>query len=151
MFTPNEKHRQKPLFSTVSTLREELRQWLEASWASTFYEELFSRIDENIFAVLYSNKASRPNTPVNILLGLEMLKDGNGWTDEEMYSNFCYNVQVRYALGLHSLDEGHFRLRTMYNFRQRLVQHMQATGENLVERCSLCVNIELDTPPPILL
>lgn len=135
MFTPNEKHRQKPLFSTISTLPEKQRQWLEASWASTFYEELFSRIDENIFAVLYSDKASRPNTPINILLGLEMLKDGNGWTDEEMYSNFCYNVQVRYALGLHSLDEGHFELRTTYNFRQRLVRHMQETGENLVEAC----------------
>jgi hypothetical protein len=44
-------------------------------------------------------------------------------------------VQVRYALGLHSLDEGHFELRTIYNFRKRLVQHMQAEGENLVEVC----------------
>jgi hypothetical protein len=135
MFTPNDSHRQKPLFSTIFTLPEKQRRRLEASWAGTFYEEVFSRIDESVFAVLYSDKASRPNIPVNVLLGLEMLKDGNGWTDEEMYSNFCYNVQVRYALGLHSLDEGHFELRTTYNFRQRLVRHMQETGENLVEVC----------------
>lgn len=135
MFAANEKHRQKPLFSTIFSLPEKQRERLEASWAGTFYTEVFSRMEESIFAVLYSDKASRPNIPVNIMLGLEILKDGNGWTDEEMYSNFCYNVQVRYALGLHSLDEGHFELRTTYNFRQRLVRHMQETGENLVEEC----------------
>lgn len=135
MFAANQKHHQKPLFSTIFTLPEKQRQRLETSWAGVFYAEVFSHIDEDIFAILYSDKASRPNIPVNILLGLEILKDGNGWTDEEMYSNFCYNVQVRYALGLHSLDEGHFELRTVYNFRQRLVQHMQETGENLFEVC----------------
>jgi len=135
MFKANQKHLQKPLFSTVTTLPAKQRARLEASWAGTFYADLFSRIEERTFEVLYSDKASRPNVPVNVLMGLEILKDGNGWTDEQMYNSFCYNVQVRYALGLHSLDEGHFELRTTYNFRRRLVQHMQTTGENLVEVC----------------
>ncbi len=135
MFRENKSHLQKPLFSTITTLPAKQRQRLEESWAGTFYEELFVRIDERTFEVLYSDKASRPNVPVNVLMGLEILKDGNGWTDEEMYNNFCYNVQVRYALGLHSLDEGHFELRTTYNFRRRLAQHMQREGENLVEEC----------------
>jgi hypothetical protein len=135
MFIPNQNHRQKPLFSTLFDLPAKQRERLEASWAGVFYEEVFSRIDETIFAILYSDKASRPNIPVNILVGLEILKDGNGWTDEEMYSNFCYNVQVRYGLGLYNLDEGHFELRTTYNFRRRLVNHMRQTGENLFEEC----------------
>ncbi|RME39100.1 MAG: hypothetical protein D6793_01630, partial [Thermoflexia bacterium] len=33
----------------------------------------------------------RPNVPVNVLVGLEFLKAANGWTDEEMYNEFCYN------------------------------------------------------------
>ncbi len=33
-----------------------------------------------------------------------------------MYDHFCYNVQVRYALGYRDLSEGHFELRTMYNW-----------------------------------
>ncbi len=123
MFIANKTHRQKPLFSTLFDLPAKQRERLEESWAGVFYEEVFSRIDEEIFAILYSDKASRPNIPVNVLVGLEILKDGNGWTDEEMYSNFCYNVQVRYGLGLHNLDEGHFELRTTYNFRRRLVEH----------------------------
>ena len=51
-----------------------------------------------------------------------------------MYENFCFNIQVRYALGLRDLGAGHFDLRTMYNFRQRLAKHMQETGENLFEQ-----------------
>lgn len=26
-------------------------------------------------------------------------KSGFGWSDEELYENYCYNLQVRYALG----------------------------------------------------
>jgi hypothetical protein len=71
---------------------------------------------------------------VNVLVGLETLKAGFGWSDEEMYDHACYNMQVRYALGQRDLREGHFELRTMYNFRRRVTCHMQATGENLYEQ-----------------
>jgi hypothetical protein len=122
------------MFSSISSLPEKILKRLEASWAGTFYEQVFVRIDEDRFAVLYSDEASRPNTPVNVLVGLEILKSGFGWSDEEMYDHFCYDVQVRLALGYRELGEGHFELRTMYNFRQRLSQHMQETGENLFEQ-----------------
>lgn len=135
MFVANKGHRQKGLFSSLTMLPEKQRKRLEESWAGTFYEEVFSRIDEETFAVLYSEKGSRPNVPVNVLMGLEILKDGNGWTDQEMHNSFSYSMQVRYALGIENLDEGHFEVRTVYNFRQRLVKHMQETGENLVEAC----------------
>ena len=134
MFRKNEEHRQIPMFSSINSLPEKQLERLEQSWAGIFYREFFVRIDEAPLAVLYSDEASRPNTPVNVLLGLDALKAGFGWSDEEMYDHFCYDVQVRYALGYRDLGEGHFELRTMYNFRQRLTQHMQKTGENLVEQ-----------------
>ena len=134
MFVANDRHFQMPMFSSISSLPEKILKRLEASWAGTFYEQVFVRIDEDRFAVLYSDEASRPNTPVNVLVGLEILKSGFGWSDEEMYDHFCYDVQVRLALGYRDLGEGHFELRTMYNFRQRLSQHMQETGENLFEQ-----------------
>jgi len=92
------------------------------------------RIDESRFAVLYSDEASRPNIPINVLVGLEILKSGFGWSDEEMYDHFCFDLQVRRALGYRDLGEGHFELRTVYNFRDRLTEHMQGTGENLFEQ-----------------
>lgn len=133
MFRKNDQHRQTQLFSSIRQLPKKLLKRLENSWAGVFYREYFCRLDESKFAGLYSDEDSRPNTPVNVLVGLETLKAGFGWSDEEMYDAFCYNVQVRYALGYRELGEGHFELRTMYNFRRRLAEHMQATGENLIE------------------
>ena len=134
MFAPNKRHLQQPMFSSISSLPEKILKRLEASWAGAFYQQVFARIDEERFGVLYADEPSRPNIPVNVLVGLEMLKSGFGWSDEEMYDHFCYDVQVRLALGYRDLSEGHFELRTVYNFRQRLTRHMQETGENLFEQ-----------------
>lgn len=132
MFRRNDQHLQWPLISDLEALPPKLKERLEASWAGTFYREILVRLDEALFAVLYSDEASRPNIPINVLVGLETLKAGFGWSDEEMYENFCFNLQVRYALGYRQLNEGHFELRTMYNFRQRLSEHRQATGTDLI-------------------
>jgi hypothetical protein len=122
------------MFSSIDSLPEKILKRLEASWAGTFYDQVFVRIDESRFAVLYSDEPSRPNIAINVLVGLDILKSGFGWSDEEMYDHFCYDIQVRRALGCRDLGEGHFELRTMYNFRKRLTQHMQETGENLLEQ-----------------
>ena len=135
MFRKNDQHLQWPLFSSIDSLPKKHQARLEASWAGTFYHELFCRIDEEPFAVLYSDdEASRPNIPINLLVGFETLKAGFGWSDEEAYDHFCFDVQVRYAVGYRDLSEGHFDLRTVYNFRHRVAKHMQETGENLIDR-----------------
>ncbi len=134
MFRLNARHLQMPIISSITELPESYRERLAASWAGTFYQELFMRLDEGPFAVLYSDKASRPNIPVNRLISLEFLKAGHGWSDAEMYDALLFNVQVRYALGLWDLGRDDFELRTVYNFRRRLAQHMQQTGENLLDQ-----------------
>ena len=134
MFRKNTKHQQPALISAASELPEKQRKRLEASWAGTFYQEFFCRIDEQAFAVLYSEKASRPNVPVNVLVGLEALKSGFGWSDEELYENYCYNLQVRYALGYDRLGDGDFEIRTLYYFRERLSHYNVEKGVNLLEQ-----------------
>jgi len=128
MFRKNKKHLQPSLISNVNQLPENQRQRLEQSWAGVFYREVFSRLDETPFSVLYADIPSRPNVVVNVLVGLEFLKSGFGWSDEELYDAFLYNVQVRYALGYNELGEGEFDLRTLYYFRERLNRHMQEKG-----------------------
>lgn len=132
MFLKNKRHLQPPLISNVSQLPAKHRTRLEQSWAGEFYRECFCRLKEEPFAVLYADVPSRPNVPVNVLVGLETLKAGFGWSDEELYDHFTYDVQVRYALGLHELGAGDFELRTLYYFRQRLSHHNQAHGSNLL-------------------
>jgi hypothetical protein len=120
------------MFGTVSLLRDDHQTLLDEGWAGAFYRELFCRLDEQPFAVLYSEAASRPNMPVNVLVGLEVLKAGFGWSDSEMYEAFTFNLQVRYALGYRDVSEGYLDIRTVYYFRQRLAEHMQTTGKNLL-------------------
>ena len=134
MFRKNTKHQQPAIISAASELPEKQRKRLENSWAGTFYKEFFCRIDEEPFAVLYSNIDSRPNVPVNVLIGLEALKAGYGWSDIELYENYCYNLQVRYALGYDRLGDGDFEIRTLYYFRERLSRYNAEHGINLLEK-----------------
>ncbi len=120
--------------SQLDALSEKRRKGLEESWAGTFYREFFCRLEEDIFADLYSDKPSRPNIPANVLAGFEVLKAGFGYSDEEMYAAYNYDMQIRYAFGYRNLGEGEFELRTIYNFRQRLSEYMQEKGINLIEK-----------------
>lgn len=78
MYRANTKHQQASLLSDVSKMPAGQRRLLEQSWAGAFRDHCFRQIDESIFAVLYSGKGSRPNVPVNVLVGLEILKSGKG-------------------------------------------------------------------------
>lgn len=132
MYKSNKKHLQPLLISNVNDLPEKHRCRLETSWSGVFYREFFCRLNEDAFAGMYAEVPSRPNIPVNVLVGLEALKAGFGWSDEELYDHYVFDVQVRYALGYRDLKEGDFELRTLYNFRQRLSQYNQAKGVNLL-------------------
>ena len=134
MFKENRKHHQPYLISNVNDLPEKQRKVLDASWAGAFYREFFSRLDEHPFAELYVDYPSRPNAPVNELVSLEYLKSAKGWTDEEMYHHYLFDVQTRYALGLHQLGDAHFEMRTIYNFRAYLSEYMQEKGINLLDQ-----------------
>jgi len=134
MFKPNRRHLQYPLLSQLDSLSEKRRKELEDSWAGTFYQNFFCRLDEDTFDGIYSDKPSRPNMAVNVLIGFEVLKAGFGYSDEEMYAAYNYDMKVRYAFGYRNLGEGEFELRTIYNFRRRLSEHMQETGINLIEK-----------------
>ena len=56
MFVPNDQHLQMSMFGSIDSVPEKLRKRLAASWAGTFYSEVYVRIDEEPFAVLYSDE-----------------------------------------------------------------------------------------------
>ena len=132
MYKANTRHQQPLLISNVNQLPDKKHTQLVNSWAHDFYRDFFCRIREDSFAVLYAECPSRPNVPVNWLVGLETLKSGFGWSDEELYDHFSFDLQVRYALGIHDLSESDFDLRSLYYFRQRLSQYNLAHGVNLL-------------------
>jgi len=132
LFKPNDQHKQSTMFNTVETLSPQAKKRLETTWAHAFYENFFCKLDESVFAPLYSKKYSRPNVPVNILVGFETLKIGLSLSDEAMYNSYLFNMQVRYALGLHDFEVGYFDLRTIYNFRNALITYEKKNSVSLL-------------------
>ncbi len=61
MFRANNQHRQSRMFTVYDQLSKTAKTILEYSWAKTFYEHYFCRLDEKVFQVLYSEKKSRPD------------------------------------------------------------------------------------------
>ena len=131
MYRPNETHLQQDIFGIESQIRPELRKRLHESKEYAFYERVFCRIPEAHFADLYKDvPASRPNTPVNMLVGAMILQHLNDWTFEELLDRVDFDVKVRAALGLWSLGQETFCRATLFNFQQRLRDDMVATGRD---------------------
>jgi hypothetical protein len=84
MFPSNKRQLQPASSSNVNELPKKRRQRLDQSWDGTFRREFFSRLKEEAFAVLYAGVPSGPNVPVNVLVSLDTLKAGYGWSDEEL-------------------------------------------------------------------
>ena len=133
MYRPNEKHRKKQLFGFLNQLPRKIKDKLNNSPYYHFYEEVFCQLNEDRFAVLYSDKPSRPNIPINILVGLEILKYLYNLSDEQLFENYYLDIRYKIALGIQQMDEHFYTLRSLYNFRRRVVQYEQETGINLVE------------------
>jgi len=123
MFKENKEHLQQDLFNNLSTMDSRLTEKLQKSWAALFYKHVFCNINENSFAPLYCGDNGRPNFPVNILMGLDLIKEIRGYTDEVLLDEYAYNFQISYALGLRTLGERYFAPRTLYEFRARLYNY----------------------------
>ena len=96
-FVKNDNQQLTVLDSTFN-LTEREKRMLEKSWANTFADKVFPAIDENIFSVLYSKKASRPNTPVNVIVGALILKEALNVTDDEIVEAMAFDIRYQYVL-----------------------------------------------------
>ncbi len=122
------------------------KRFLEKSWAKPFAEILFPAINEKPFAVLYSPKnESRPNTPVNIIIGSLILKEFMGLDDEEVIESLMFDIRFQYALHTTSFKEQPLSDRTLSRFRARCLAHESATGEDLIKDCIKSLASEIST------
>ncbi len=131
MFRKNKQHQQPGFFDSQQLMTSKMRQRLQASWAQTFREVVFTHIPEEMFAVLFSEVDSRPNAPINVIVSGDILKSGQGWTDEELEAHLNFDLLTRHALGLDDLGVEAPTLRTVYNLRRRVRAYAEETGVNL--------------------
>jgi len=132
MFRRNEKHRQVTLFGTVQQLPMGVSKMMDRSWSPAFRRLIFEKIDEGRYGGLYSPLKSRPNFPVNIWVGLEIIKGLFDYTDQELLEQFHFNLLTAYALGQENLGEVTLCERTLYYNRERLLEYEAETGRNLL-------------------
>ena len=132
MFKENNSHKQTQIFGYRNKLDKTRLNMLEQGWPALFYSIIFSKIEESKFAHLYSDKPSRPNFPVNILLGLEILKQIFSLSDAELVERFHFDLRFLRAFGLEEIGEMSLCQRTIYEFRDRLAYHLKKEKNDLI-------------------
>jgi hypothetical protein len=131
VFRKSKTTHQATFFDTVNLITPSMRKTLLNSWAETFRQEVLARIPEELFAPLFSEVKSRPNAPINIIVGGDILKSGFGWTDEELEQHLEFDLLTRHALGLDQIGQEIPTIRTFYNLRRHVREYAQKTGQNL--------------------
>jgi hypothetical protein len=138
MFKATDNTRQ---FSLQSSVYEHLNessstQFLDkTAWQNVFFTQVVSRIDENLFSILYSANQGSPNASIKILIGMMILKEGEGYSDQKLFENCRFNLLTRKAFGLINLDDVIPSESTYYLLRKRIADYYSKTGIDLFEKC----------------
>lgn len=120
------------LSDAIFGLTNREKRMLEKSWAKPFSEKIFPRIDENRFACLYSDKTSRPNTPVNVCVGALIIKELLNLTDDEMVESLAFDIRFQYALHTTSFEEQPLSDKSLSRFRKRCYTYELTNGVDLI-------------------
>lgn len=122
------------LDDTLYGLTERENKVLKKSWAEEFSNTIFPLINEERFSVLYSNNpASRPNNPVNVYMGLLMLKDIFTQSDEEAIHSLYFDVRYQHALHTTSFKEQPVSKNSLSNFRSLVYEYYEKHGKDLIQ------------------
>ena len=115
------------------TARE--KRMLDKSWATQFADRIFPLINEDRFSVLYSDKASRPNTPVNVIIGALILKELRNQTDDEIFESLLFDARYQRALHTEDFDEQPMSDTTLKRFRKRCLTYETEHDVDLIHEC----------------
>ena len=135
MFRASSNRSQNDAFSNVEHfLRRRDQKKLNDSnaWYNIFLEQVTKRIPEERFSVLFDDETGRPNASIRLLVAMLILKEGFGWSDEELFEAVHFNLLVRRALGLLNLTDEVPVESTYYLFKQRLYRYQVQNGVNLL-------------------
>ena len=126
---------QKDLFRDLSVHLSERKSKLlnnPSGWHTIFYEQVFKRIDETVFSVLFEQNG-RPNASLRVLLSMMILKEGNGWSDDQLFGNCRFDMRCMTALGLCHIDDDIPVESTYYEFRRRVSDYNEKHAIDLIE------------------
>ena len=137
MFKPTKANTQIDMFKSTSTMLTGTAIKFfdnEKSWHNLFRANVTSRIDEAICAPLFAAETGSPNSSIRVLLAMMILKEGNGWSDAQLFEECSFNILIRSALGIVQLDDAIPTQSTYYLFRKKIVEYEKKTKINLIEK-----------------
>ena len=138
MFKKTSVNPQYDMFSTPSTQmgkREAKKYDDPMAWHNRFYANVTSQIDETIFAPLFKQgKMGAPNASIRVIIGMSIIKEGFGCSDEDLFDKCQFDLLVRKALGLVSLGDVTPSIDTYYLLRRRICEYENQYGVNLMEK-----------------
>lgn len=134
---------QTSMLDVTTLMSDREKRFLEKSWAKVFAEEIFPKIDEQKFALMYSDKDSRPNTPVNITVGALLLREFNGMSDDEILNAMMFDIRFKVALHTTGMVEQPMSDRTLGRFRARCEAYFKETGKDPLHDCITSLSEEL--------
>ena len=94
-------------------------------------------------AVLYSDKVSRPNTPVNVIIGACIIKELFDYSDDEMVEGLMLDLRLQYALHTTSFEEQPLSDKTLSRFCRRCYDYEQTYGVDLYKTAIKDYNKEI--------
>lgn len=105
------------------------------SWHNLFRNQVVMRIDESIFSVLFCDDNGAPNVSIRVLIGMMILKEAHGWSDQQLFESSNFNILTRSALGLMSLTDAIPAESTYYLFRHKMVKYNKLNDTDLLKAC----------------
>lgn len=136
MLKKSSKEHQLDMFSSpVSLFSGKAQSGYENpnGWHNLFRKEVVNRIDEELFRPLFSEGQGRPNAPIRVLIGMMVLKEAFGLSDEKIFEDCRYNLLYRSALGLLNLNDSLPTESTYYLLRHKVAAYDKANGKNIFE------------------
>ena len=102
------------------------------SWHNLFREFITIKVDEKRFSCLFSEDMGRPNASIRMLVGMMILKEGFGWSDERLFEATEFDMLVMSSLGMSNMSDEAPCGATYYNFKKSLYQYQLETGVDLI-------------------
>ncbi len=145
MFRASAGSSQIDLFRNIEQfLREPDQKTLNApnAWHNVFLDQVTNGIPEEWFRALFDEANGRPNAPIRLLVAMLILKEGFGWSDEQLFEAVRFNLRVRRALGLLNRTDEVPVESTYYLFKQRWYRYPVETGIHLLQE--VCQDLTKD-------
>lgn len=137
MFKKSNPNQQVDMFTGTSSVLQGkfLKRYNDHNaWHNLFRTQVYARIDESNYSVLFDDSMGAPNALVSLLVAMMILKEAYGWSDLQLFEQCGFYLLVRSAMGLTNLNNHVLAESTYYLFCKRVYQHRETTGEDLLQK-----------------